>query len=292
MIIRFINNIKYMWFLKISIKIIFSRLNIPYKIWKKLNIFRHGEMESFEYSRKIFEGHYRDMTKVNKIDNPVIMEIGPGDSLFSMVYSRRCSKGKFYFLDVNDFASKDLDLYFKLQKELEKENYFSKKIKRPFESFDQLLKFYNAKYLIYGLNSLKRIENNSIDYIFSHSVIEHVRKYELNNYIKEMYRILKPNGVISHNINYKDHLSESLNSLRFSEQIWESDLFAKSGFYTNRIPAVEMHQYFKKSGFDLVQEDYGRWEKLPISRTSLSKEFRKFTNDQLARPTSRFIAIK
>ena len=122
--------------------------------------------------------------------------------------------------------------------------------------------------------------------------MEHVRKNQLNTLIKEMYRILKPNGVISHNINYKDHLGESLNNLRFSEKIWESNLFAKSGFYTNRIPAVEMHKYFKNGGFNLVQEAFGRWDKLPISRISLSKEFREFSNDELARPTSRFIAIK
>ncbi len=281
-----------MWIVKIILKIIFSRLNIPYKIWKNLNIFRHGQMENFEYSRKIFEGHFIDMTKVNKIDNPVIMEIGPGDSLFSMVYSRRYSKEKFYFLDVNDFASKDLNLYFKLQKSLEKENPELKHLVKPFKDFDDLLCFYNTEYLTSGLESLKKIEDESINYIFSHSVMEHIRKYELNALIKEMYRILKPNGVISHNINYKDHLDESLNNLRFSERLWESKLFANSGFYTNRIPAVKMHQYFKKNGFNIVEEAFGKWVKLPISRNALSKEFRKFTNDQLARPTSRFIAIK
>ena len=281
-----------MWALKIIFKIIFSRLNIPYSFWKRFNIFRHGQMESFEYSRNIFQGHFRDMNEVNKIHNPVIMELGPGDSLLSMVYSRKFSKEKFYFLDVSDFASKDLDLYSKLQKKLEKDNYFSYKLKRPFDSFENLLNFYNAKYLTSGLKSLRKVEDHSIDYIFSHSVLEHVRKYELNTLIEEMHRVLKPNGVISHNVNYKDHLGESLNNLRFSEKIWESNLFAKSGFYTNRIPAIEMHQYFKKGGFNLVQEDYGRWEKLPISRSALSKEFRKFTDYELARPTSRFIAIK
>ena len=281
-----------MWAIKIILKIIFSRLNIPYSLWKKFNIFKHGQMESFEYSRKIFEGHFRDMSKVNKINNPVIMEIGPGDSLFSMIYSRKYSEEKFYFLDVNDFASKDLNLYYKLQENLEKENYFSKKIKSQIKSFDELLKIYNAKYLISGIESLKKIEDESIDYIFSHSVMEHIRKYELNDLIKEMYRILKPNGVISHNINYKDHLDESLNNLRFSERLWESKQFANSGFYTNRIPAVEMHQYFKKNGFNIVEEAFGKWVKLPISRNALSKEFRKFSNEELARPTSRFLAIK
>ena len=281
-----------MWALKIIFKIIFSRLKIPYFLWKKLNIFKHGQMESFEYSRNIFEGHFRDMSKVNKIDNPVIMEIGPGDSLFSMVYSRKYSQEKFYFLDVNDFASKDLNLYFKLQKKLEKENYFPKKIKRQIESFDDLLKNYNAEYLISGIESLKKIEDESIDYIFSHSVIEHVRKFELDNLIDEMYRVLKHKGVISHNINYKDHLDESLNNLRFSEELWESNLFAYSGFYTNRLPAVEIHRLFKNKGFKLINENFGKWDKLPIKRNNLNKIFNKYSNLELAIPTSSFLGIK
>ncbi len=34
-----------------------------------------------------------------------------------------------------------------------------------------------------------------------------------------MYRVFKPYGVISHDINYKDHLDESLNNLRFSDRL-------------------------------------------------------------------------
>ena len=281
-----------MWALKIILKIIFSRLNIPYSLWKKFNIFKHGEMESFEYSKKIFELHFKEMSKVKKIDNPVIMEIGPGDSLFSMVYSRKYSEEKFYFLDINDFASKDLNLYFKLQKKLEEDNYFPKKKKRKIESFEALLKNYNAKYLISGIESLKTIEDSSVDYIFSHSVIEHVRKYELDTLIYEMYRILKPKGVISHNINYKDHLDESLNNLRFSEKLWESDFFANSGFYTNRIPAVEIHRLFRDKGFKLTNENFGKWRKLPIKRNKINKIFNKFSDLELAIPTSSFLATK
>ena len=281
-----------MWILKIILKIIFSRLKIPYSVWKKLNIFKHGQMETFEYSRKIFESHFNEMRRIRKIDNPVIMEIGPGDSLFSMIYSRKFSAEKFYFLDVGSFANTNIMLYSKLQKQLEKENYFSFKPKKNHKTFEDVLESYNTRYFVSGIESLKKLKENSIDYIFSHSVLEHVRKHELNELIKEMYRVLKPNGVISHNINYKDHLDESLNNLRFSEKLWESTFFAESGFYTNRIPAVEMHNYFKKNGFNLIEENFGRWEKLPIKRSSLSKEFRCFTDDELMRPTSNFYAVK
>ena len=45
-------------------------------------------MGNFEYSRKIFEGHFRDLNIVNNINNPLIMKIALGNSLFSMIYSR------------------------------------------------------------------------------------------------------------------------------------------------------------------------------------------------------------
>ena len=281
-----------MWLLKIITKIIISRLPISYRFWKKVSIFKHGKMENFEYSRKIFEGHFQDMRNLNAIENPVIMEIGPGDSLFSMVYSRKYTNKEFYFLDVNEYATKNLEIYFKLHKELEKEKCFKKKLVRPFEKFSDLLAFYNAMYLTDGLKSLEKIKDNSIDYIFSHSVIEHVRKNELDKLIKEMHRILKSNGIISHNINYKDHLDESLNNLRFSEELWESDLFAKSGFYTNRIPAVEMHDYFRNNGFNLIKENFGQWEKLPLKRKLINVSFKKYSNKELSIPTSSFLGIK
>ncbi len=49
-------------------------------------------MDNFEYARNIFEVHFRGMNEIYKIYNPIIMEKGPGDSLFSMVYSRKYSK--------------------------------------------------------------------------------------------------------------------------------------------------------------------------------------------------------
>ena len=74
------------------------------------------------------------------------------------------------------------------------------------------------------------IKSDSIDYIFSHSVLEHIRLFELEETINQMYRILKKGGFVSHNINYKDHLDEGLNNLRFPTSLWESNLFANSGF--------------------------------------------------------------
>ena len=281
-----------MWLAKIIFKVLLSRLPINYSIWKKLHIFKHGQMESFDYSKRIFEGHFHDMNKFNYISDPLILEIGPGDSLFSMIFSRKYSTNKFYLLDVDDFANKDVRLYKNLIKKLINDGYLKKfEIEAKF-SFEELVSFLNAKYLTSGLNDLKKLKNESIDYIFSHSVLEHVRLYELNELISQMYRVIKPAGIISHNINYKDHLSDSLNNLRFSEKIWESDLFANSGFYTNRVPAIKMHSLFEDIGFQIVKESFGSWRKLPIPRSKISSDFKFFSDEELSNCTSSFIAQK
>lgn len=281
-----------MWFTKIILKVILSRLPINYSVWRRLNIFRHGQMESFDYAKSIFEGHFQDMSKFNPISDPSILEIGPGDSLFSMIFSRKYSTNKFYFLDVEDFANKDVRIYKNLIKKLINEGYLRKfEIKAKF-SFDDLICFSNAKYMTSGLSDLKKLKNESIDYIFSHSVLEHVRLSELEELIFQMYRVIKPGGIISHNINYKDHLNESLNNLRFSEKIWESDLLANSGFYTNRVPAIKMHRLFKNIGFQILKESFGSWRQLPIPRSKISNDFISFTDKELSNCTSSFIAQK
>ena len=249
-------------------------------------------MESFDYSKRIFEGHFKDMKKFNAISNPLILEIGPGDSLFSMIFSRKYSKNKFFFLDVDDFANKDVRFYKDLIRKLIKDDYLKNfDIKDNF-SFDELLSFSNAKYMTSGLIDFKKLKSESIDYIFSHSVLEHVRLYELEELISQMYRVIKPGGLISHNINYKDHLSESLNNLRFSEKIWESDLLANSGFYTNRVPAIKMHRLFKNIGFQIIKENFGSWNELPIPRSKISDDFKVFSDKELSNCTSSFIAQK
>lgn len=280
-----------MWLIKIFLKIIFSRLPIKHYIWKKIGIFRNGGMNREEYSKKIFYGHLEDLRAIKKIKNPSIMEIGPGDGIATAIYARKYKSPKVYLIDKEDYADKNISVYLKIIKSLDN-NLLSKIDYRNIKNINDLLSTFNAYYLIEGINSLKKIESESIDYLFSHSVMEHIRLYEVDEYIFEMNRVLKEGGLISHNINYKDHLDESLNNLRFPEKIWESDFFAKSGFYTNRIPAVEMHKKFSNSGFKLIWENFGAWEKLPLKRKYIDRKFKKYSDQELCKCTSSFVGRK
>ena len=149
------------------------------------------------------------------------------------------------------------------------------------KSLTDFLSKCNARYFTDGINSLRKIPSESVDFIFSQAVLEHVRKAEFSEMMREMRRIIKPDGVCSHSVDLKDHLGGALNNLRFSEPLWESDFMAKSGFYTNRIRFDDMLNIFSNEGFlvDIISVE--RWEELPTPRSRMTKKFRNLSDEQL-----------
>jgi Methyltransferase domain len=276
------------WALKIIAKIFMSRLPLSYGHWQSLGLFRHGRMDSIGYSVKIFDLHLNRAFPDGLPPDAVILELGPGDSLASALLGYANGASLTYLVDVGEFARRDIIFYQNLARYIANRGLESPDFSNT-TSFDDIVKISRARYLTAGLSSLRSISSSSVDFIWSHSVLEHVRKNELPSFIAELKRILKPSSFSSHNVDYQDHLDLSLNNLRFSEKLWESDLFAKSGFYTNRVPAVCLHKMFKDVGFDILEEKFGKWPSLPIKRNAIHSEFQKFTDDQLINRTSHLL---
>ena len=149
------------------------------------------------------------------------------------------------------------------------------------ENFEGLLEVTNTRYLTRGLTSLKQIPTSSIDVVISNAVLEHILLDEFEYTISELFRIQKQGGITYHRVDFKDHLSRSLNSLRFSKQLWESSLFAKSGFYTNRLRAIDVVRSFKNQGYKIVSVRYDRWARIPLDRKLMSKDFQKYSDEDL-----------
>ena len=273
------------WLLKILLKIIFSRLPIPYSFWKLIGFFKHGKMDSCEYAIKIFNLHFNRAFPKKLPSNLNILELGPGDSIASAIIGFAYGASCIYLVDIDNYVTKDLNFYKKLIYFLD-----SKGLKTPnisnAKSLKDILKLCNAVYLTDGLYSLRTIKKNSIDFVWSHSVLEHIRKDQFNDLQNELKRLLKSSGKASHSIDFQDHLDYGLNNLRFSEKIWESNLFANSGFYTNRIPALKMHSIFREIGFKIKHESFGKWKKLPTKRSRMNKEFNTYSDKDLLNRTS------
>lgn len=176
------------------------------------------------------------------------MELGSGDSLFSVLISKALGGRKSYLVDVGDFANKKLAKYQLMTKLLKDKNLPIEGIETC-QNLTEILELCSASYLISGLASLKDIPDCSVDFIWSHGVIELIRRSEVLDTLKELRRIIKPNGICAHLIPLVDSLGE-LNSLRFSQNVWESDFMANSGFYANRLRYSQLLELFKEVGFE------------------------------------------
>jgi SAM-dependent methyltransferase len=273
------------WMLKIIVKLIISRFPLPYRFWRFIGIFRHGQADLLSYSIRIYNLHIERAFPNGLPAHSVVLELGPGDSIISALLAYASGAKQIYLVDAGDFSRKDIVFYREAAKEMS-----IKGLKVPdlakVHSFEDVLKVCNAQYLTSGILSLRLIRSYTVDFLWSHSVLEHIRKHELQHMLNEIRRIMKPGGLLSHNVDYQDHLDYSLNNLRFSERIWESSYFVNSGFYTNRIPAVKLHEMLRSTGFEIVKEEFGKWPVLPIKRSSIHNEFCAFTDADLLNRTS------
>jgi ubiquinone/menaquinone biosynthesis C-methylase UbiE len=132
-----------------------------------------------------------------------------------------------------------------------------------------------------GLNSFEKLPDNYFDMIFSQAVLEHIRISEFHKTLCEMYRVLKTGCYTSHVIDFQDHLDNSLNSLRFSSKLWESNLFSKSGFYTNRLRKSEVLNEFIKVGFKIRSVSCSKWDKIPLDVKKLYGKYKNYSEDDL-----------
>ena len=268
------------WWAKIPLKIILSRLPIDYQKWSGIGLFRHGNPnDMLQYFDK-FTKHFNLAFLEHKPVDFVCLEVGPGDSIATGIIAHSFGASKTYLIDVGDFAIKDID-YYKRFIEILKEKYVNTLDIANINSFDELLKKFNIIYMKDGLASLKKLPDESLDFIFSHSAIEHIKLSELPVIINETRRLIRKTGKISHNIDLMDHLEYSLNSLRFSEKTWEGKLFSNSGFYTNRLRYSQIIKLFENSGFNITYKDHGAWKEIPIKKIHLHKSFKNLNEEDL-----------
>jgi hypothetical protein len=269
------------WWLKIILKILLSRLNVSYKVWQKIGIFRHGLMDEPEYAYNTFLKHYKSADFDKKDDDFIMLELGPGDSMASGVIAQCFGAQQSFLVDKGNDAFGSFDKYDVLLDYLaQKHNKL--RIKDKQVCIDNLESEWHIIYLTDGLDSLKSIPDGSIDYLWTQSVLEHIRKAEFHDYIEQFRRIVSENGVCVHGVDLKDHLAYAHHNLRFSEKIWESDFMSSSGFYTNRILFTEMTDIFKSYNFDIEVLNISRWKDIPTSRAKLDSIFQSLSDKELS----------
>lgn len=117
------------------------------------------------------------------------------------------------------------------------------------------------------------IENfyEKIDFLYSHSVMEHVDDVE--DAYARFYLLLRANGAMSHSIDLKSHNFHSKENghLSISEPKWIE--LAQSSYSLNRLSASEHLSFIEQNGFSIVM-NLRRKIRSSILRSELAPEFK------------------
>lgn len=265
------------WWARILAKMLLSRLPVSYCAWRRLNLFSHGAMNHAEYALDVFHEHF---SRGRLGPGYVALELGPGDSLAAAIIAKAHGAARTYLIDVGEYATTDLSFYKDLVQDLHRRG-----LKPPslmgVTDVDSLLRLCDATYATDGLTSLCRIPDHSVDFIWSHAVLEHIRRNDFPKFVAEMRRVLRPGGFCSHRIDLKDHLGGKLNNLRIPSAWWEMEWVARSGFYTNRLRKSEMVRMFENARFAVDVVSTACWDSVPTPIARFAREFRGLDIDDL-----------
>jgi hypothetical protein len=269
------------WWAKIAAKMALARLPVPPRAWHRLGLFVPGFMRDPGYAIGVFEAHWR------RAGSPApgftYLELGPGESLATAIVAWAFGASGGALVDAGDFAVRDVAAYRPLLDKLaEHPRVRDVQSLRSYASLDALLSAVNARVRSDGLQGLKSLPSDSVDLVFSQAVLEHVPLAEFAATARELHRIQRAGGFGSHRVDFKDHLQGSLNSLRFSQALWEQPWFAKrSGFYTNRLRFSAVTAALANAGFSVTVAEQNRWTSPPLKHGVLAPEFRALSEDDL-----------
>ncbi|MEN9567391.1 MAG: hypothetical protein RLZZ69_2587, partial [Cyanobacteriota bacterium] len=193
------------WWFKVLSKIVVYRLPVSYQFWQSISLFDDGKMEVPEYAYNVFSKHFKDVSQQKPLPKKFVsLELGPGDSLFSALISHSFGGGKSYLVDAGDFTIQELEPYKQMATFLSKKNLPLPDGIYEANSVSEIMAICNADYLRSGLASLQSLESNSVDFIWSQAVLEHVKRSEFLDNMKELRRIIRKEGVCSHVVDLRD----------------------------------------------------------------------------------------
>jgi SAM-dependent methyltransferase len=243
-------------------------------------MFNMGGMGKPSYALGVFRRHFQDAVFGRKDKPFVALELGPGVSVSSLIIARAFGASSAYAVDVASIAVDRVEGYRQLESYLCESGLIPPSLLHC-SNFADVLKACDGHYLTNSIESLRGIPSASVDFIFSHPVLQHIRRKDFVPLLRELRRIQRIDGVGSHTISITDILGGNLNDLRFSEETWESEFMASSGFYTNRIRYSEFLNYFEAAGFLPQIYRIARWKSLPTPRNKMAREFAQLPDSDL-----------
>jgi SAM-dependent methyltransferase len=238
-------------------------------------------MRDVGYVQRVFRQHI-DQAAMS-LSGATLLELGPGDSVLTGVLARLLGADRTWLVDSGNFAERAIEPYQQAVDAFVRDLPSVVAAVQPahWRSFDDLLEDCRISYATDGLQSLRTIPTGAVDFSFSQAVLEHVRRGDFAATMQELRRVSKPGARSSHEVDLRDHLGGGLNNLRFRAEVWESDTFVRSGFYTNRLRRCEMLDAMQAAGWRVQDHTVHLWDEVPLARDRMDAPFREWPNEEL-----------
>lgn len=268
---------------------------MPFTLRHELQLYisAHPESKMANYFRQdfIMERHHANFChvidgvgKMNLLGKSTC-ELGPGGSLSNAFYLFQMGGHAHALLDVQDFINTGRNVSKKeYQDFMLPSRYEKKRDLPPFKEGKPLSKYMkeiNATYYFDGLDGYRRMPGESVDFLYSCTVLQHIRKNIFIDSVNEMYRMMKFGAISFHTVDLRDMLGGKKNHLRYSDEYWNDEAHRNMRCYTNRIQCAEMCEIFKEVGFKIKKVTRECFKKPPINKRMLDAAFKGIPDKEL-----------
>ena len=235
---------------------ILSYIPFLYELWDKSR--PTGQASSAMYSKSIWEFHFKNFKKFSKYKKePIsVAEFGTGASLGTLVSAIKDGVKNAVGLDLIPYAN-NYKLNKRIIDELIPKNKFPKlnmNLSIELGNLSNTFSNNRIKYIA-PLDDTKLSQYESIDLIFSHSVLEHVDN--LKKSYKIMFKLLKKGGLMSHKIDHSSHqITNSWNGhYVLNKFVWKL-IRGNKPYLLNRVTPSEHKKLILSVGFKIIHEEY------------------------------------
>jgi len=209
------------------------------------------------------------------VESAVFLEVGTGHQVNLPLSLWLCGAGRIITVDLNRYLQEQLvvdDIAYLRSHEEEVRNLFAEIPQRGLfeERFEQLLSAANSLDELLSLTDIQywapadagnlALAARSIDCHISFTVLEHIPTAVLKQIFQEGHRLLRPDGLFVHCIDFTDHFAHSdekvssVNFLQFSENEW-SCLAGNRYMFHNRLRVDEFRGLLAELNLEILALD-------------------------------------
>ena len=139
--------------------------------------------------------------------------------------------------------------------------------------------------MVVGDAGSSRLQDNSIDLIFSTVVFEHIDREILKSLLEEFARVGSPDCVMSHHIGLADQYASFDNSitpfnfLKYDSAKWR--LFNNPVIPQSRLRMADYRELFAETGWRIVNEENKAGSLSDLNKVELAAEFQPHSTEDL-----------